>query len=299
MKKSGKSTLIVMAAGFVLCTAVRLYAIVACTDMNTGFYYHDSELLCNILYYGLIALTFVGAIVAAHFDLKAASGGAEAADIVDGKAAVIGFGMLILALCAGYEGMAEAKALTPSSLLIMSDYIFAGGFGILAFVVLYKKEFKPFMGLVIAAGGYYYTMRGINCFKARMVIASVPEYLIEALCAVGAAVTFVLLGRFLSGNAGRFTKKALCGWGSATAVMTLSSAAAAPLADLLAPEEVSKRITPSSYEAELFFQTVRGEDGYMMAYMPLADILMGLFVAAALIVVLLAKHREIAVDGEE
>ncbi|MCM1164595.1 MAG: hypothetical protein NC299_10185 [Lachnospiraceae bacterium] len=290
--KSKKIVPIIMAAGFLLCTAVRTYGIVVCTDMTTGAYYHDSALLCNILYYGIIALTFVGAVIAVRAAEKGDFGSVAETDIVDGRAAVFGFGMLIPAICAGYEALGEARALTPSSMLIFADYIFAGVWGILAFVVLYKKEFKPFMGFIIAVGGVYFTVRGINCFKERMVIASIPEYLAAPLCATGAALTMLSLGRFLSGNSGKLTKRTLFGWGTATAVAALSNAAATALADLTAPEEISRRITLSKNEAEMFFQTVRGNDGYMMAYTPLVDILSGAFIAAALIVILFAKHTE-------
>lgn len=291
MKKNSKFTLIVTAVGFVLCTAVRLYSIVACTDMTTGFYYHDSELLCNIIYFGLIILTFVGALIAAHFDKQNAFGDLKASDITNGKAAVIGFGTLILALCAVYEGMGEAKQLTPSSMLMIVDYVFAGLLAILAFVVLYKKEFKPGLGFCYSAGGLYFTMRGIYCFNNRMVIASVPEYLLEVLCIIGGAVSFIMIARFLSGNGEKLTKNALCGWGSATAVLTLSSGLAAILADLLAPAEISDRITPSVYEAEMYRQTHFGIDGYVMVYLPFVDLVMGLFVTAVLIVLLFTKPK--------
>lgn len=131
-----------------------------------------------------------------------------------------------------------------------------------------------------------------------MVIASVPEYVISALSTVGAAVTFLMLARFFSGNSGKFTKKAMFGWGAATAVMTLSSAAATALADIAAPEEISRRITLSEREAELFFQTVGGDGGYMMVYTPLYDIVTGLFIAAVLITVLYTKHTETAESAE-
>ncbi len=289
--KNSKTTLIVTAIGTVLCTIARLYSIVACTDMNTGFYYYESELLCNIIYFGLIALTLVGALIATRFDKKNAFGGLKASDITGGKAAVIGFGTLILALCAVYEGMGEAKQLTPSSMLMIVDYVFAGVFAVLAFVVLYKKEFKPGLGFCYSAGGAYFIMRGIYCFNNRMVIASVPEYLIEVLCLVGGAVSIMMIARFLSGNGEKFTKNALCGWGASTVALTLSSGLAAILADLFAPEEISSRITPSVYEAELYRQTHFGIDGYMMVYLPYVDIAMGLFVAAVMIVLFFAKPK--------
>ena len=287
-----KKSLIALIVGFVVCTAIRLYSIAACTDMTTGFYYHDSELLCNILYYGAIALTFIGTIIAARSDEKGGFGSVDEKDVTDGRAAVVGFGLLILALFAGYEGMAEAKAVTPLSLLMIADYMFAGGAAILAFIVLYMKEFKPFMGFIMALGGGYYTARGICCFKERMVIASVPEYVIAALSAVGAAVTFLMFARFFSGNSGKFTKRAMLGWSSATAAMIFSSSAATALASFAAPAEVSRRVTFSKSEAEIYFQTVCGDGGYMMVIMPLVDIITAVFITAVMITVLYSKHTE-------
>ncbi len=287
-----RKSLIAMIAGFTVCTAIRLYAIVVCTDMTSGFYYHDSKMLCNILYYGAIVLTFVGSLIAARFDENGKFGDVCETDITGGRAAVIGFGLLLTALFAGYEGLTEPKTLTPSSMLIFADYAYAVGAGALAFIILYKKEFKPFMGFIMTFGGAYYTVRGINCFKDHMVIASVPEYVISALSAVGMAVTFVMFARFFSGNSGKHTKKAMIAWGSSTAVMTLSSAAATALAQLTAPAEVSERITASKFYAEWYFQSVGGNDGYIMQYIPLTDIVAGLFIAAALITVLTAKHTE-------
>lgn len=291
MKTKSKFTLLVMAVGFVLCTAARVYSIVACTDMTTGFFDHESELLCNILYYGLVALTFAASLIAVHFDKKNAFGDLKTTDITSGGAAVIGFGTLIPAVLAVYEGMAEAKQLTPSSMLMIADYAFAAAYAILAFVVLYKKEFKPGMGFAYSAGGIYFIMRGISCFNSRMVIASVPEYLIEVLCLIGCAVSIMMIARFLSGNGEKLTKNALCGWGSATAVLTLSSGLATILADLLAPEEVSKRITPSLYEAEMYRQTHFGIDGYMMVYTPYVVLAVGLFIAAVMIVMFCTEPK--------
>ncbi|MDE7360781.1 MAG: hypothetical protein K2N38_02480 [Oscillospiraceae bacterium] len=292
MRRGGRTTLVVMIAGLVLCTLTRVYTIAAGTDMTMGFFYHDSELLCNILYYGLLTAVAVAAMAAAHKDAKGAFGRVEATDIVDARAAVIGFGLLVLAMYAGYEGMKETKTLSPSSKLIIADFIFAAAGAVLAFVILYKKEFKPVMGFIMAFGGLYYTMRGINCFNKRMVITSIPEYLIQAMSAVGAAVTFILLAKFLSGNAGKLTKTALCGWGAATVVLNLSSAGATALADVTALGEVSARIVPSANEAAMYFQMSAGDEPYKMAFTPLLDVLTGLFIGAVLIVILFARHTE-------
>lgn len=287
-----RKSLVAMIAGFIVCTVIRLYTIVVCTDMTSGFYYHDSKLLCNILYYGAIVLTFVASFITARLDEKGKFGGVTELDITDGRAAVIGFGLLVTALFAGYEGLAEPKTLTPSSMLIFADYAYAVGAAVLAFIILYKKEFKPFMGFIMTLGGVYYTVRGINCFKEHMVISSVPEYVISALSEVGMALTFIMFARFFSGNSGKHTKKAMIAWGTSTAVLTLSSAAATALAQLAAPAEVSKRITASKFYAEWYFQHVSGDEGYIMQYTPFVDIAAGLFIAAVLITVLSARHSE-------
>lgn len=292
MRNGGRATLWVMIAGLVLCTLTRVYTIAAGTDMTMGYFYHDSELLCNILYYGLLAAVAAAAFVAARIDKKGGFGRTEAADIVDARACVIGFGLLILAMYAGYEGLTETRALHPSPKLIFADFIFAGMGAAVAFIILYKKEFKPYLGFLMSFGGLYYTMRGINCFNMRMVITSMPEYLIQAMSTVGAAVTFILLAKFLSGNEGKMTKTFLCVWGTATAVLNLSSAGATALASVLAPARVSERITTSAAAAALFFQTSRGEEPYMMAFTPLFDVLTGLYIGTVLVTILFAGHTE-------
>lgn len=299
MRNGGRATLAVMIAGLVLCTLTRVYTITAGTDMTMGYYYHDSELLCNILYYGLLTAVAAAAMIAAQLNKRGEFGRVEPADIVDARAAVIGFGLLVLALYAGFEGLAERKAIAPSSKLMIADFLFAGCGIALSFIIMYKKEFKPYMGFIMAFSGLYYTMRGIDCFSDRMVITSIPEYLIQAMSAVGAAVTFVLLGRFLSGNAGKMTKTALYGWGTATAVLNLSSAGATALASVLAPAEVSDRITMSADTAALFFQSKQGDAPYMMAFTPLFDVLTGLYIGVVLVTILFAGHTERPIENIE
>lgn len=292
-----RKSLIAMIAGFIVCTAIRLYTIVVCTDMTSGFYYHDSKLLCNILYYGAIVLTFVGSLIAARVDEKGKFGDVCESDITGARAAVIGYGLLFTALFASYEGLTEPRTLTPSSMLIFADYAYAVGAAALAFIILYKKEFKPFMGFIMTFGGAYFTIRGINCFKDHMVVASVPEYVISTLSTVGSAVTFVMFARFFSGNSKKHTKKAMIAWGGTTAVMTLSSAAATGLAQLAAPAEVSQRISSSKFYAEWYFQHTNGNEGYIMQYIPLTDIITGLFIAVTLVTVLFAKHKTTEIDS--
>lgn len=147
MKKI-RITPIILAAGLILATAARVFA-VSRTDMNTGLLYHDSSPLCNILYYGIIVLTAAGAAVTSYFDEKRGFGGTNIK--ASSKAViVIGFASLLTALCAGYDGMFEAKALTPTSFLIFTDFISAGALCVIALVTLYMKEFKPGWGSLIS-----------------------------------------------------------------------------------------------------------------------------------------------------
>lgn len=291
MKKNSKITLLVLAAGFILCLAERIYIISVCTDMMTGFLYHDSKLLGNIMYYGTLALTAVGAVIAAHADERGGFGERTAADLSGARAAVIGGGMLVLALSLAYEGISEMKAFSPSSFLMILDFIFALIFAVIAYVTLYKKAFTPGLGFTYSFGGVYFVIRGIYGFNNHMAITTIPEYLIEALSIIFGAVFFVMLSKILSGNREKLTGKALCGWGACAAVLTLSSAAATVLSKLIAPEEVARRITMSLYEAERYYQVNRGADAYMLVGTPVVNIVMGLFVVAV-ICVMLARGKE-------
>lgn len=287
MKKNGKITLFVLVAGFVLCLVERIYIISVCTDMLSGFLYHDSKLPCNIMYYGTLALTIAGAVIAAHFDERGGFGERTAVDLSGTRFAVtIGMGMLILALSLGYEGFIEIKAFSPSKFLIVADFIFAVAFAVIAYVTLYKKEFTPGLGFSYSFGGVYYVTRGIYNFNNRMVIATVPEYLIEALSVVGAAAFFAMLAKLLSGNCEKLTKKALCGWGAGAAVSALSSSAATALSKLIAPNEVAHRITMSLYDAERYYQVNHGADAYMLVFTPVVDVVTGLFIAVTMFALL-------------
>lgn len=289
MKKRINITPIVLIAGFIICFAVRVYAIVACTDMKTGFLYHDSEVLCNAVYYGALILTIAGAVAAAHFDERKGESGfgrRGMEDITDARAAAVGFALLLMAVCAGYEGISEISAVTPSSFLMLLDIGYAVLFAAIAFVTLGKKEFKPLLGFSYAAGGIYFVFRGVYCFVDRMVIASVPEYLIECLSVIGGAVYFVVFAEFASGNGRRLTKKALCGWGAGTAVLTLSSSLATVFSGFFAPSEIAQRITLSKYRAEYFYQTNGGSESYMLAYTPFVNVAMAVFAVVTMLAVI-------------
>lgn len=287
MKKNGKITLAVLTAGTILSLAVRIYVIVAHTDMTTGFLYHGEELLCNILYYGIIAAAAVTAIFTARVDEKNGVGERTASDIGSAGVAMIGFLTLIAGLFAAYEGMKEIKAITPTKFLIAVDFLFALVLIIIAFATLYKKKFTPGLGYSYSLIGAYCTCRGIYCFMSRMAIVTVPEYLIECLSLIGMSVFFVLLGRFLSGNETKHTRKAACFWGVGTAVITLSSALGTLIARAVAPEEIRVRIVFTSYDAESFRQASAGVDAYKMVATPWVNLFLGALIVAALVTMFL------------
>jgi hypothetical protein len=162
---------------------------------------------------------------------------------------------------------------------------------------LYQKEFPPALGFSYTVGGAYFTVRGVAVFLNRMVIASVPEYLIEALTAILAAIFFMLLAKLLSGNEAKNTVKCAVAFGITTAVITLSNALAVIVAGFAAPYEVSSRITSSSYTAELYYQANGGKDAYMMTYSPWVNVAVGIFAAAA-VIVLLMKEKAPAANAD-
>lgn len=284
MKKNGKITLAVLTAGTILSWAVRIYVIVAHTDMKTGFLYHGEELLCNILYYGIIAAAAVAAIFTARADEKNGIKDQTSADITGAKAAAIGFLTLIAGLFSAYEGATEMRAISPTKFLIGVDFVFAAVLIAIAFAVLYKKEFTPGLGYSYSLIGAYCICRGIYCFMNRMAIITVPEYLIECLSLIGMSIFFVLLGRFLSGNETKRTRKAICFWGVGTASLTLSSALGTLIASFAAPEEIRVRIVYTSYAAESFRQASAGVDAYKMVITPWVNCTLGVLIAAALVV---------------
>ena len=287
----------VMAGGFLLALVVRIFQIIVCTDMNTGFLYHDNNFFEDYGFYIVAVLSAAGALFGAIVDSKRDLGGFGAEDIFGGRAAAIGFAMLLTGMCAAYEGYPEMKALSPSSFVIFVDFAFGAAMVIIAFITLYQKEFKPALGFSYFVTALYFTLRGVNIFLEKMVITTVPEYVIECICVIGGGVFFMLLAKFLSGNAQKNTKKALCAWGVPVAVMTLGSALATIISGFVAPAETAERITASKYTAELYYQVNGGNDAYMMVYTPWVNVAMGVFIAVVLIV-LFMKPKEIVASEE-
>lgn len=277
MSKNGKITLIAAGAGFALCLAARIAVIVFFTDMKSGFLYNGNELLCNIMLYAGLA-----AAAAAAFALTRK----EPKDVNPSEKSclVIGFVTLLAAICAGYEGLAETSALTPSVFLIIMDFAWAVYMAVLAFVVLYNKCITPVLGFCYSIIGVYCVGRGIYSFMNRMVITAVPEYLAEVLGMVLCACYFAMFAKQFSHNEEKFTKPALCFFGVGASVLTISGALGIMLARLFAPAEIAERITASSKYAELYYQNNQGRFGYMMTFAPYVNIALGLLAAVGVVV---------------
>ncbi len=292
MSKNGKTALIVAGAGFVLCFAARLVTILFFTDMNTGFLNHGNEILCNLLIYGVLA---AAAIVAGVLLRKEPAG----VNVSGNGCLAIGFVTLLAALCAGYEGITETSALTPSLFLIITDFVGAVYMAVLAFVTLYKKAFTPALGFCYSIIGVYCVFRGIYVFMNRMVIAAVPEYLAEVLEIVFLALFFAMFARMFSGNEEKLTKPFMFISGVGAAILTLSSSLGVIFSKLFAPAEIAERISASTKYAEVFYQNNHGRDGYIMTFTPYVNIALGLLAAVGVVVALKSAKAETEVQPEE
>lgn len=292
MSKNGKTALIVAGAGFVLCFAARLVTILFFTDMNTGFLNHGNEILCNLLIYGVLA---AAAIVAGLLLRKEPAG----VKVSEKGCLAIGFVTLLAALCAGYEGIAETSALTPSLFLIITDFVGAVYMAVLAFAVLYKKSFTPALGFCYSIIGVYCVFRGIYVFMNRMVIAAVPEYLAEVLEIVFLALFFAMFARMFSGNEEKLTKPFMFISGVGAAILTLSSSLGVIFSKLFAPAEIAERISASTKYSEVFYQNNHGRDGYIMTFTPYVNMALGLLAAVAVVAALKSARVETEVQPEE
>ena len=335
MRKNTKVALIITIIGIVLCAVVRFYMITVCTDMNTGFLYHDSNIVINIIFYVLYAAFVVGTVLAAVHtqkmfsnetgesentneraasDLEAASamGAApaleaafalEAASALEENSAkktiIIGFASLLLAICAFFDGITTQRLIIKSSFIIFADWAFALYIGILAFVTLYKKRFTPGLGFAYSFMGVFFLLRGIGDFMQRMVINAVPEYLIECMIEICGSIFFVMFAKFFSGNASKRTKSALFFWSSAAAILPLSSGAAVLGAKLFAPVEIRERITFSRLAAQSFYQNSRGINPYMMCFPSLVNIALGIFALIVIIVLVLPKGESLPFPNKQ
>ena len=288
MKKNSMLSLFAAIPAFVLCLVMRFLQIAGATDFRTGFLFDDCGFFMDFGYYGLLILVIIAVVVLCILDKKR-SGALftnETSGIVDTKAILIGFPLLIAGALAIYEGFMQTKALSPSAFLMFVGFILGGLMVVQAFVVLYKKEIKAGLGFSFVIPAVYYTLRGIGVFLDRMVVASIPEYLIECLCIIGFAVFFMFLAKLLSGNEAKHTRTTLSAVGITTAVMTLSNAMAVILADIISPNGVSVRIVTNANEAEMAEQyaIASGKYGYFMSYMSWTDVVVAVTIVLTLIV---------------
>lgn len=290
MRKNGKITLAVLAAGIVLSTAVRCYVIAAYTDMKTGFLYHGDEPLCNILYYGIILAAAVMSIFTSRAGEKDMVVG-SAENIPVGGAVVTGFLSLGAGMLSAYEGITELRAISPMLFLTVVDLLFAIVLLVIGFATLYKKRFTAGLGYTYSLIGVYCVFRGLYSFMNRMVIVTVPEYLNETLSLICMAVYFLMIGRYLSGNETRRTSGAVCFWGTWASSLVLSSALGTFIASFAASGEVSERIVFSTYAAESFRQASRGIDAYNMVITPWVNIVMGVMVIVSVVMMFLSPAR--------
>lgn len=285
MSKNGKITLIAAGAGFALCLAARIAVIIFFTDMKSGFLYGGNEILCNILLYAGLLAAGIAAFILTRKEPSRVNPSEK-------SCLVIGFATLLAAICAGYEGIAETSALTPSIFLIIADFAWAVYMAVLAFALLYKKSFSPALGFCYSIIGVYCVIRGIYIFMNRMAITTVPEYLAEELGLVLCACFFAMFAKLFSGNGEKRTMPALCLFGTGAGILTLSGSLGIMLSKLFAPAEIAERITASSKTAEVFYQSKQGAFGYMMTFTPYVNIALGLLAAVGVAAALKSVKSE-------
>lgn len=290
MKKI-KLTPIVLALGIIGSAVVRFLVITEHTEISndplkhsTGFLFHGDELLWNSLYYGIIAIAAIASIITAIIDGKSESEPLTGSGIGKGRTILIGLLTMTAAFFAAHEGTAEMQTLTPTVFLIITDFVFAVIMAVTAFLTLSKKRFTPVVGYLYSLIGAFCICRGIYYFMSRMAISSVPEYVIQSLSLITTSVYFVMLARFLSGNSGKHTRKALSFWGVGAASLTFSSAIGAILAKLIGPEDIGACIVYTSAVAENIRQDRAGADAYRLVIAPWVELVLALVVAVTLII---------------
>lgn len=306
MKIKGRLGLWLLIPAWVLAFAARLTQVISGTDMEHGFLKDDNGFFMDFCFWGALVLTLAAGIAAAVVDRKneGAFYTTPVAAITGGRASAIGFAMLLPAMAALYEGYCEAAIpaesnISPSPFLMVVDFLFGGIMLAIAFVTVYFKEFKPGLGFSMVAGAGFYTLCGIGVFLERMAISTVPEYLINCMSMILAAVFFMQLTKLLSGNEGNRTREALYVSGAVSAVTILGNAAAVFAASLTAPAEVASRIVTSSEEAEMLYQLSYGVDAYYMSYMPVSLAAAGVFIVVTLIALSMKPVPAEAAAAEE
>lgn len=290
MKKNSRLGLWLIIPAWALAFAARLAQICAGTDMTIGFLKDENGFFMNACFWLAVGVTLAAAICAAVLDRKNGSAlyTTEVSQVTDGRAGAIGFALLLPAMGALYSGYAEAvipeeSNISPSPFMMVVNFLFGGIMLVSAFVILYKKEFKPALGFSLTAGAVYYTLCGIDVFLENMAVTTVPEHLINCMCMVAAAIFFMQLAALLSGNEGRRTRGALAVSGAVTAVMILGNSLAVIFTAIAGPAEAASRIVTSKTQAEMLHQMGRGDHAYYMSLVPAPLMAAGVFAVVALI----------------
>lgn len=288
MKKNSMLSLIAAAPAFVLLTVARFVQIAGGTDMETGFLLKDNGFLINFSFYGLMLVTLITVTLLGILTDKKKNSSYYTNDIsvmVDGRAVMLGFPLLLAGAMTVYEGYMQTQALTPSGFIVFIDFVFGAIMLILGFIVLYKKEISKLLAFSLVVPALYYTLRGIGVFLDRMAVASIPEYLIECFTIIGAAIFFMQLAKLLTGNETKHTRTLLCTVGLTTATATLANAVAVILADVIDPYSVSERIASTANAAEIAMQRIlpTGKFGYHMAYTSWVDVIISVLMVLTLV----------------
>lgn len=290
MKNNSRIGLWLLIPAWALVFAARMAQICAGTDMTSGFLKDDNGFFMDFCFWGAVVLTIAAAVAAAVMDRKKNSAfyNTPVERITDGRAAAIGFALLLPAMAALYEGYCEAvipenSNISPSPFMMIVNFLFGAAMLVSAFMILYFKEFKPGLGFSVVSGAGYYTLRGIGVFLDKMAITTVPEYLINCISVILAAVFFMQLTKLLSGNEGKRTREALTVSGAAAAVTILGNSIAVIAASIAGPAEISGRIVASENEAEILYQLAHGREAYFMSYMPISVTAAGIFIVVTLI----------------
>ncbi len=291
MKNNSRIGLWLLIPAWALAFAARVVQICAGTDMTSGFLKDDNGFFMDFCFWGAIVLTLAAAVAAAVLDRKknnSAFYNTPVERITDGRAAAIGFALLLPGMAALYEGYCEAvipesSNISPSPFMVVVNFLFGAAMLVSAFMIMYFKEFKPGLGFSVVSGAGYYTLRGIGVFLEKMAVTTVPEYLINCMSVIFAAIFFMQLAKFLSGNEGKRTREALTVSGAVAAVTILGNSIAVITASLAGPAEAASRIVTSENEAEMLYQLAHGRDAYYMSYMPIPVTAAGIFIVVTLI----------------
>lgn len=291
MKNNSKLGLWLIVPAFVLAFAARMEQICGGTDMFTGFLKKENGFFMDYGFWLVILITIAASVAAWFFDKKknASYCYSPVKQITDSRAVAIGFAMLLPAMAALYMGYAEAvipeeSNISPSPFMMVVNFLFGGIMLVIAFAILYFKEFKPLLGFSMSVAAVYYTLSAMGIFLEVMAITTVPEYLINCISMIFAALFFMQLAVLLSGNEGKHTRLFVSVTGTATAVTIFANSFSVICSALIAPAEVSTRIVSSKEQAEMLYQLAKGDNAYFMSFAPVSAVAAGIFAVVTLVV---------------